>query len=191
MTLRIIVFIIVLVALDFYVFQAFRFAFRNSSEMVQRVTTITFWSLTVFCVGVLMASLVWDWASWPKAIKTYAGAMVFIITFSKLFVVIFLLTDDIVRVARWAFAKIFTTPALAANGEAVVSNGISRSDFLVRGGLILASLPFVGLIWGMVKGAYDYQVKKIKLHLPHLPQAFHGYKIIQISDLHVGSFVSS
>jgi len=140
----------------------------------------------------LLAMLIWDWSTWPKVIKTYAGAMVFIITFSKLFIIIFLLTDDIFRVVKWAYDKIFssTTPLAEGAVPAVLKQGISRSDFLVRSGLIVASLPFIGLIWGMVKGAYDYQVKNIKLNLANLPKSFHGYKIVQISDLHVGSFVS-
>jgi len=159
---------------------------------MQKFVFIAFWSLTVFSISVLLAMLIWDWSTWPKVIKTYAGAMVFIITFSKLFIIIFLLTDDIFRVVKWAYDKIFssTTPLAEGAVPAVLKQGISRSDFLVRSGLIVASLPFIGLIWGMVKGAYDYQVKNIKLNLANLPKSFHGYKIVQISDLHVGSFVS-
>lgn len=192
MTLRILFFILLLLALDFYVFQAFKFAFRNTSLPMQKFVFIAFWSLTVFSISVLLAMLIWDWSTWPKVIKTYAGAMVFIITFSKLFIIIFLLTDDIFRVVKWAYDKIFSSSTPLAEGAvpAVLKQGISRSDFLVRSGLIVASLPFIGLIWGMVKGAYDYQVKNIKLNLANLPKSFHGYKIVQISDLHVGSFVS-
>jgi len=159
---------------------------------MQKFVFIAFWSLTVFSISVLLAMLIWDWSTWPKVIKTYAGAMVFIITFSKLFIIIFLLTDDIFRVVKWAYDKIFSSSTPLAEGTvpAVLKQGISRSDFLVRSGLIAASLPFIGLIWGMVKGAYDYQVKNIKLNLANLPKSFHGYKIVQISDLHVGSFVS-
>jgi predicted MPP superfamily phosphohydrolase len=43
----------------------------------------------------------------------------------------------------------------------------------------------------MIKGAYDYQVKKIKLVLNDLPEEFEGLKIVQISDLHVGSFTET
>jgi hypothetical protein len=47
------------------------------------------------------------------------------------------------------------------------------------------------MLWGMVRGAYDYQVKKVRLPLSKLPESFRGFKIVQISDLHVGSFVST
>ena len=97
MSLRIIIFILILLALDFYVFQGFKFAFRNTSITTQKFVSIAFWSLTVFTTSVLLAMLIKDWSTWPKVIKTYAGAMVFIITFSKLFIILFLLTDDIFR----------------------------------------------------------------------------------------------
>ena len=38
------------------------------------------------------------------------------------------------------------------------------------------------------KNKYNYQVKKIKLKFDNLPLAFKGLKIVQISDIHSGSF---
>lgn len=192
MTLRVLIFVILLIVVDFYVFQAFRFAFRNSSDIVQKTTSILFWSMTAFCVGVLLMSRIYDWNLWPKAIKTYAGAFIFVLTFSKVFILLFLVTDDLVRGGRWVWERLFSNKVIQETAlKATPENSITRSDFLVRTGLVLASLPFVSLIYGMVRGAYDYQVKRVKLKLPNIPAGFNGYRIVQISDLHVGSFVSS
>lgn len=191
MTLRILIIITLLLGLDFYVFQAFRFNFRHSTETVQKMSTWIFWAFTFFTVAVIVATLFKDWSVWPKALKTYVGAFIFIMVISKMVILVFLLTDDIFRGLRWAYIRIFSTPAIAAGNEVAPALRISRSDFLVRSGLIVASLPFIGMLWGMVKGAYDYQVKNIKLPLDRLPDAFRGFRIVHISDLHVGSFVSS
>ena len=188
MLLRTLLFSLLILALDYYVFQAFRFSLRNSSESVQRITTVIFWSITVFCVGVIVAGAFLPWNDWPKAVKTYAGAFVFVVTFSKLFVLLFLLTDDIFRGGRWVYERYVNKPA---DADSLTGATISRSDFLVRTGLVLGALPFVSLIYGMVRGAYDYQVKKVILKLPGLPSSFSGFKLVHISDLHVGSFVST
>ena len=172
MTLRILILIALLLALDFYVFQAFRFGFRNSSDIVQRITGWFFWALSFFSVAVLIVALFKDWSLWPKAVKTYAGAFIFILVMSKLVLLIFLLTDDIFRGIRWAYIKLFSNPSSSDTTGSTATVFISRSDFLVRSGLIVASLPFVGMLWGMVRGAYDYQVKKVKLPLSKLPDAF-------------------
>ncbi len=192
MFIRVLLLALLILAIDFYVFQAFRFAFRNTTEQSQKITSYVYWSFTAFSLLILFATLIWDFQFWPKAFRTYSTAFIFVLMISKLFVVIFLLTDDVFRVIRWAFSKIVSTPALAANpGSDVVGKSITRSDFLVKTGLVLASIPFVSLLWGMAKGAYDYQVKTIKLKLPNLPKAFEGYRIVQISDIHTGSFVDT
>lgn len=192
MTLRVLLLCLLIVVIDLYVYQAFRFAFRNNADSVQRWTTLLFWSMTAFCLGVLLFSRIYDWNLWPKGLKTYAGAFIFILMFSKIFILLFLITDDIVRAGRWAWGKFYPSPEQTAQVlKGTPVNGITRSDFLVRTGLVLASLPFISLIYGMVRGAYDYQVKRVKLKLPNIPAGFNGYKIVQISDLHVGSFVST
>jgi predicted MPP superfamily phosphohydrolase len=55
----------------------------------------------------------------------------------------------------------------------------------------MSVLPFTSFIYGMVKGAFDYKVHRIKVVLPNLPSDFNGIKIVQISDIHLGSFVST
>ncbi|MDX5438109.1 MAG: metallophosphoesterase, partial [Pontibacter sp.] len=67
----------------------------------------------------------------------------------------------------------------------------SRNKFLNQMGLLVAAVPFSAFIYGMVKGAYDYRVKRVTLRFPNLPAAFDGYKMLQISDLHTGSFNST
>ncbi len=40
----------------------------------------------------------------------------------------------------------------------------------------------------MYKGKYNFRVLNYTLHFDDLPEAFDGYKITQISDIHSGSF---
>ena len=47
------------------------------------------------------------------------------------------------------------------------------------------------MIYGMAFNAYNYQTRKIKLILPSLPGSFDGFKIVQVSDIHTGSFLSA
>lgn len=57
-------------------------------------------------------------------------------------------------------------------------------------GLMAAGIPFLSMMYGITKGKYQYTVQKVEIELPHLPEAFDGYKIVQISDVHSGSFDS-
>ena len=66
----------------------------------------------------------------------------------------------------------------------------SRRKFISQLGLVVAALPFSSFLYGVVKGKYDFRVKNITLSFPDLPPAFDGFKIVQISDIHSGSFDS-
>jgi len=71
------------------------------------------------------------------------------------------------------------------------SQGIPyRSKILTTILAILASIPFVSMLYGMTFGKYKYAVDSIKLSFPDLPVSFDGFKIIQISDIHAGTFDS-
>ncbi|NNM15154.1 MAG: metallophosphoesterase, partial [Bacteroidia bacterium] len=84
----------------------------------------------------------------------------------------------------------FSKPSPDAAETAKETVSISRSEFLIKIGLLIASIPFLSLIYGMVHGASNLSLKRKKVHLSHLPDVFEGLKIVQISDLHTGSFVN-
>jgi predicted MPP superfamily phosphohydrolase len=64
----------------------------------------------------------------------------------------------------------------------------SRRKFVSQIGLGLAAVPFLSLIYGVTIGKYNYKVIKQRIFFPDLPDAFDGFTITQISDLHSGSF---
>jgi len=66
----------------------------------------------------------------------------------------------------------------------------SRSYALTSVSAVLTTIPFVSMVYGVTFGKYKYKVENIKLQFSDLPKAFHGFKILQISDIHAGSFDS-
>lgn len=54
--------------------------------------------------------------------------------------------------------------------------------------MIATAVPVLTMGYGIISGAHDYRVRKVKVKLPHLPSAFHGLRIGQLSDIHSGSF---
>ncbi|MGQ1891241.1 metallophosphoesterase [Thermophagus sp. OGC60D27] len=68
---------------------------------------------------------------------------------------------------------------------------VSRAKFLSQIGIIMATAPFVTILFGVLKGRFAFYTRPVKLAFPNLPKAFHGLRMIQISDLHLGSFGSN
>lgn len=63
-----------------------------------------------------------------------------------------------------------------------------RRRFVSQVALALASIPFASLVYGIIQGRYNYKVLKHTLYFDDLPDAFDGLKVMQLSDIHCGSF---
>ncbi len=64
----------------------------------------------------------------------------------------------------------------------------SRRIFISQIALGVAAIPLVSLLYGMYKGKYNFKVLKYTLEYDDLPEAFDGFTLTQISDIHSGSF---
>ncbi len=65
---------------------------------------------------------------------------------------------------------------------------LERRAFIGKLSLGIAAIPFLGILHGIFKGKYNFRVLSKTLLFKDLPKAFDGLKIVQISDLHSGSF---
>lgn len=55
-------------------------------------------------------------------------------------------------------------------------------------GLLSGFLPFFVILYGIFKAVYRFKIYHETLYFQHLPKSFNGLKIVQISDIHLGSF---
>ena len=190
MSIRILIVVLILFAIDVYVFQGVKVLTHQRTIQTQRFVHLLYWSVTTLCLGTILFGQISDWHAWPKALRTYSFALIVIIYLSKIFVVVFLLLDDIVRLFRLIFAwlgiKFSSTQTTLSEPFR-----ISRLNFLVKTGFIIGSIPFFSMIYGMIGGAYNFRVKRVALRFPKLPDSFEGLKIVQISDLHTGSYMGT
>jgi predicted MPP superfamily phosphohydrolase len=64
-----------------------------------------------------------------------------------------------------------------------------RRLFLARTGTAVLSAPFVAGVYGALYGRLNLEVASRRIHLPHLPKEFSGFRIAQLSDIHIGPFM--
>jgi len=95
---------------------------------------------------------------------------------------LFFLVDDLRRVVQYVGST--WVPVWK---KEVDNGGISRSVFLSWMGFITGGSLFTTLLYGF-GNKYKYTLKNVRLSFENLPTAFHGLKIIHISDIHSGSF---
>ncbi len=174
--LRWIFFIAFYLVIDFYAFQAFKTTFRN------KWLHVVYWLLS----ALVISNFVYQLVTFNRAVgltTTVNNAIGFFLTLfvPKMLIVLFLFGEDIIRVPqgmyRWA------TEGKLAGGYLP-----SRRKFVSQIALGLAAIPFASLLYGMYQGKYNYKVLKYALEFDDLPDAFDGFQITQISDIHSGSF---
>ncbi|WP_210488037.1 metallophosphoesterase [Rufibacter aurantiacus] len=178
---RLIITLILVLLIDIYVFQAVRTVAAAWAPGARKAAYIIYWAISLFTLGTLLLALLTR-GSAPNPTRMQVANVLFILFISKLVIVLFLFLDDLVRLTQW-FSN-------TVRGPESPKFDVSRHRFMSQLALVMGALPFGALIWGMVKGAYDYQVKKVTLRFPNLPPAFEGYRLLQITDMHSGSFHS-
>lgn len=187
--MRLLIVLLIMLALDVYVFQGMRALTAGREASTQRLVSVLFWSISLVSFAAVLSVGLTDWERWPRVVSTYLFAFVVILYLSKVFVVAFLIADDVLRVIRWTALQIYHLFAGRNGTEAPAGGqGISRLQFLVRLGFIVGAVPFVSMIYGMIKGPSKLVIRRHSRRFPGLPEAFHGFRVVQVSDLHLGSF---
>ena len=108
---------------------------------------------------------------------TVIGAITLSVTL--LSICVFQLLADFVLLGRYINYRRTREEASREMTRRTFMNAIALSV----GGLVLGSV-----LWGTTKGRFGWRIMNNKLSFDNLPQAFDGLKIVQISDLHLGSF---
>ena len=178
--------LLIFILLDAYVFQGLKILTHGLSPNIRRIIHGVYWSFTVVSLSGYLMFHLGNPDTWSPLWRTFMFSFILVNYFSKLFVALFLLFDDLKRLVEWIIEKLsglFGREPVKSEGTA-----ISRSEFLVKTGFLVAAVPFVSMSYGIIAGAYDYRVRRVKINLKNLPASFDGLTIGQLSDIHSGSF---
>lgn len=182
------VFAIIVILIDIYFYRAVKYLSNTKKAATKKIIKYTYWFITAFVI------MFFVFASYyyvnkippPKFARTYLMGFVFIITLCKLFGITFLLVYDLFR-----FLLLLINKTIYRKVEPTRSkNAISRAQFLKKAAFITAAIPFGTMMYGVLKSAFDYTIHRQKLKITNLPNSFKGLKIVQISDIHSGSFIT-
>lgn len=173
-----------MLALDMYVFMAVRTVCRRFSPGVKRVLYILYWVLSVGCIVSIAVFPYMQGVTASKFFRNYLFAIVVGMFFAKLLTAIFLLLDDFRRLFTWLLRRLIPPRPEKDSDD---TTGIPRSAFLSWMGMAVGGTLLGSLIYGF-SNKYRYKIHRIKLHYPNLPSAFKGLRVLQISDIHSGSF---
>jgi len=178
------IFVAVMLIMDTYVFQAIKAVCQTASPKTKAIVYSIYWAITALAIIGFLLFAFTDQHFLPRKVRTYLFAIVIGLFLAKLTTIIFVLVDDIRRVIQWTAGKLFFQNT---EGDAVNSEGITRSVFLSWFGLAVGGSLFGSLLYGF-GNKYNYNIKRVQLAFDNLPKGFKGMRILHISDIHSGSF---
>jgi len=175
---RIIILLLFLFLFDWYAFQGIKLATESFSTWAKSIIYSLYWMIPVLALGMMLTEGGENLASTNKQLFGIIRAIVTIAYFSKFLMVVVLFGDDLRR-------------AVMSGYEAVAGKqgyDYTRSKFLSRMAIVVGSIPFITLTYGMLRNKYRYRLFKETVAIKDLPDELEGLKIVQISDIHSGSF---
>jgi len=174
--IRWIIAIALFLAIEIYAFQAFR-----------TITKIR-WILCSYAIIslLLMVFILYSFSQFDRSVgqnkrTLFTIALFLILYIPKILLTFIMFGEDVFRLAAGGINYF-------VNNDPDTAYIPSRRKFISQIGLALAAIPFSSLIYGIFEGKYNFKVLKQTVYFPDLPDAFDGFKITQISDVHSGSF---
>jgi hypothetical protein len=172
--ITLIVFSLIVFLVEFYTFQTIKTV--TKSKAVRWV-----WVLVGFAIYVNLFYVIFTTPRSAGQTKAFQWAVGLLLTtlIPKVIMLLFMFGEDVVRVTQKVISYL-------SAGE---TNPIAgRRKFISQLALGIAALPFAGFLYGIIQGRFNYKVLKYQLSFKDLPEAFDGFTITQISDIHSGSF---
>ncbi|MGL2994418.1 metallophosphoesterase [Flavobacterium sp. TSSA_36] len=176
MIFRFLVFLLVVALIETYAFQAFKTILKNKTFL---------WVYAVLSIALLLY-IVYGFTQFDRSVGQTQSSLrtmglLLLVYVPKILITLILLGEDVFRVVIGVINHFVDN-----NNEATFLP--SRRKFVSQVGLGLAAIPFLSLIYGIFEGKYNFKVIKQAIFFPDLPDAFDGFTITQISDVHSGSF---
>lgn len=176
MIFRLLVFLLVFAIIETYAFQAFKTLVKNKTFL---------WAYAVLSL-VLLLYIIYGFTQFDRSVGQTPSSLrtmglMLLVYVPKILITLILLGEDVFRILIGVVNHF-----VDYNKEATFLP--SRRKFVSQVGLGLAAIPFLSLIYGIFEGKYNFKVIKQAIFFPDLPDAFDGFTITQISDVHSGSF---
>ncbi len=172
--MRWIPFIIFIIVVQWYAFQAIKTITQNKF----------WWAIYALVVGIILGGVLWQTLNFDRTvgwtpIVAYSLGMFVALLSGQLLMICLLFLEDLSRGAS-SLLHFFTSDQKIHFPQ--------RRKFVSQMAIALGAIPFSSLLYGMYKGRYNYRVLNYTLEYENLPDGFDGFQITQISDLHCGSF---
>lgn len=157
--------LLLFISADFYFYQAIETLVRSVA------VHWSYWTINLLLLGGIFAAMLMRRGSrLQQNAITWLMGLLMLVFIPKLLSMPILLLEDITRLFRGFPPRALWVSELTIGVAAVL---------------------FFVVLFGITRGRHFYRLKRETLYFPDLPDAFDGFTITQITDVHAGSFTNA
>ena len=163
-------YLLLVFGLEYYVWCALKNAPGKWGRFIYRF----FWIPDLLLLSFFIIARIIPLQLWYGPLRTYYLGLVLVIYLPRIIPFPFLLIQDLARITGKFFHFSLTR----------------IEHWLFKTGITFSLLAFILLMYGVLFGVYRFKVYDEQVKIQKIPPSFEGLRIVQISDLHLGSWIS-
>jgi len=187
MSKQLLFFILFVIVVEYYTFVAVRTALRNTNNSVHFWLFILYVILSLATLWSLYAFPHWGRTAWPSLTLKYTVNILIGVFLGQVLIAAIMLLTDVVMIIPNIISFFLSFRNHPVGSPSDSSRLIGRFTFISQTALLIGGALTSGLVYGM-SNRYNYKLRRVRIPIKGLPDEFKGLRIVQISDIHSGSF---
>ena len=177
-------FLLFLAGVAYYAFTAVHTGLRDIDGPTRHVLMVAYGLISAGALASPILYSRWSSAGWPNAIVKHTVHTLITVLLGQVLMAAVMFVGDLLIGVRALLVAVQTTwAAIPISGALTVSRSVVAGQLAMLSGGVL----ILGLLYGVFR-RYRYQVRTVQIPIRGLPKAFEGLRIVQLSDIHAGSF---
>lgn len=175
MTLTLILIIIGFIFVEIYCFFAVKRLFQSKRAII--IYSVSSLLIILYFISTFLG---FDRFAGQNQHSLLVFAFLLLYLLTKTTVSTFLLVEDVYRL----FAGVYNYFFRKEKQKKIPT----RRKLVSQIAVLVSAIPFFSILYGIFEGKYNFKVVEQTVYFEDLPESFDGFKILQISDIHCGSF---
>lgn len=175
------IFLLFFLLTDLYLWTSVRRTLIAMKPIFRYPVVALYWLPIFLLVTLVIFGFIVPFLQWNLFLRTQLLSLFFITFLAKIIPILFLVLSDAANLLHGLIRR------LKGESPAFI---LRRRHLMMLAGWITGAFVWIIMLFGMVIWVFDFNVRTVDVPMPNLPNSFNGFRIVQISDVHLGSWTS-
>lgn len=167
---------------DIFHWNSLKLVLKRNSGSPFYIFRILYWFPEILIVGLISLSLFVKSSDAQNTFSTFILGLGMMMIISKFIAFSLIIIESIVRFFSWIMFCV-------VDGRLTFKHVVPRKKYLIKTSFYVMIFLMILFLSGTIN-VFRYEVKNVDIYSDNLPESFNGFKIVQLSDMHLVSWFS-